>query len=288
MSKRIIYSLLGFITLVFFIVMFSNSDEKTDEFSKKVKISLREVGNQLLLSNGDSTSLILPVKELDHSQYELSFQSHLLFSPDSLVTIIRRNLGKTDLSQNYRVEVIQCEDKEVAYSYEMNIDTEKTIIPCAGRVLPQRCYTVQFEFLDKKEGWLNKQIFLYVFIFLVFLLLQFFLHKRKSPKEPIDKNQNYSSIGRFHFYPEQNKLVKEAIEIALSNKECELLEILVANPNQVLKREDLMKRVWEDNGVFVGRSLDTYISKLRKKLQDDDSIKITNVHGVGYKLEISR
>ncbi len=88
------------------------------------------------------------------------------------------------------------------------------------------------------------------------------------------------------FYPEQNKLVKEADEISLSKKECELLEIFVANPNQVLKREDLTKRVWEDNGVFVGRSLDTYISKIRKKLQEDDSIKITNVHGVGYKLEI--
>jgi DNA-binding response OmpR family regulator len=47
-----------------------------------------------------------------------------------------------------------------------------------------------------------------------------------------------------------------------------------------------MKRVWEDNGVFVGRSLDTYISKLRKKLLADDAIKLTNIHGVGYKLEI--
>ena len=50
--------------------------------------------------------------------------------------------------------------------------------------------------------------------------------------------------------------------------------------------EKINKKVWEDNGVFVGRSLDTYISKLRKKLQDDDRIKITNIHGVGYKFEI--
>ena len=52
------------------------------------------------------------------------------------------------------------------------------------------------------------------------------------------------------------------------------------------RTEDLTKKVWEDNGVFVGRSLDTYISKLRKKLQTDESIKLTNVHGVGYKLEL--
>ena len=94
-------------------------------------------------------------------------------------------------------------------------------------------------------------------------------------------------LGSFRFYPAQNKLVKEAIEIPLSKKECELLEIFVARPNQVIKRDELTKRVWEDNGVVVGRSLDTYISKLRKKLIEDKTIKLTNVHGVGYKLEIA-
>jgi DNA-binding response OmpR family regulator len=72
----------------------------------------------------------------------------------------------------------------------------------------------------------------------------------------------------------------------LSKKECELLVIFVKNPNKIIKREELTKKVWEDNGVIVGRSLDTYISKLRKKLQGDDSIKLTNIHGVGYKLEV--
>ena len=80
--------------------------------------------------------------------------------------------------------------------------------------------------------------------------------------------------------------MKEAIEINLSKKECELLAIFIAKPNQIIKRDELTKKVWEDNGVFVGRSLDTYISKLRKKLKDDTSIKLTNVHGIGYKLEI--
>ena len=94
------------------------------------------------------------------------------------------------------------------------------------------------------------------------------------------------SIGQYKFYPEQNKLVKAATEISLSKKECELLALFVANPNKIIKRDELTKKVWEDHGVFVGRSLDTYISKLRKKLQEDASIKLTNVHGVGYKLEV--
>ena len=81
-------------------------------------------------------------------------------------------------------------------------------------------------------------------------------------------------------------MVKEAEEISLSKKECELLEIFITNSNQVVKRSELKKRVWEDKGVIVGRSLDTYVSKLRKKLQEDQNIKLINVHGIGYKLVV--
>lgn len=104
---------------------------------------------------------------------------------------------------------------------------------------------------------------------------------------PAQSPTEHSKFGSFQFYPDQNKLIKEAQEITLSKKECEILQIFVANPNQIIKREELTKKVWEDNGVFVGRSLDTYISKLRKKLKGDDSIKLTNVHGVGYRLDLN-
>ena len=86
--------------------------------------------------------------------------------------------------------------------------------------------------------------------------------------------------------PKRNKLIKEAIEISLSKKECELLTIFMEQPNQLIKRDELTKKVWEDHGVFVGRSLDTYVSKLRNKLKEDTSVRLINIHGVGYKLEI--
>ena len=110
--------------------------------------------------------------------------------------------------------------------------------------------------------------------------------KTKIPTKPLKKDEHYLEIGSFKFYPTQNKLVKAAQEIGLSKKECELLSIFIEKPNEIIKRDELIKRVWEDNGVFVGRSLDTFISKLRKKLSEDTSIKLTNVHGVGYKLEV--
>ena len=288
MSKKKIYLYTVLIILVIAALLFDKTKETNDSFSEHVKVSMREVGNQLLLTNQDSTSLILPVKELVDFNYELSFENEITFEPNTLVNIIASTFSKTELSNHYRVEVLQCADHEVAYSYQVNVEEEQTIIPCQGRYLPEACYTIEIKFTNRVIPFFNRQtwLFLLVFISLAFLI-QFLLSRKKTSMSAMNVDEDFTALGRFRFYPEQNKLVREAEEIGLSKKECELLEIFVANPNQIIKRDELTKRVWEDNGVFVGRSLDTYISKLRKKLKDDDAIKLVNVHGIGYKLEIS-
>ncbi len=287
MSKRKIYSYSVLIIIVFFMWIFSNSDEKNEDFTESVKVSLREVGNQLLLINKDSTSLVLPVVELSKRKYKVSFQNNLNLEPSNLVLLIKNSFHKSSLPKHYRVEVIQCSDNEVAYSYEIKNLYENDIVPCAGRILPESCYIIELKFTNQPAVFYNKQLFLYLLIFLVIIFfIYFFFNKKKQVEINEMTNVNYEAIGSFQFYPEQNKLVKKSKEISLSKKECELLAIFVANPNQIIKRDELTKKVWEDNGVFVGRSLDTYISKLRKILKEDDSIKLTNVHGVGYKLEI--
>ncbi len=293
MRRKINYGLAALAIVVFIAWMGTSSDETEREFSESVKIALREVGHQLLLANQDSTSLVLPIIDLEASIYQLSFQKELSIAPDSLVAIIKRTIQKATLSEFYIVEVVQCVDKEVAYSFRVMNEYDKSIIPCKGRELPETCYTIKIRFIKGATSFFNKQTLLYLFIGLVFVLFISIFYKRKSPKisEEIQPNNQtdpstYTAIGTYKFYATQNKLVKEAVEISLSKKECELLAIFVAHPNQIIKRDELTKRVWEDHGVFVGRSLDTYISKLRKKLKEDTSIKITNVHGVGYKLEI--
>ncbi len=285
MSRRTIYSFVVLIIVLLLTGILSGLRENNTEFSEMAKISLRDVGNQLLLTNQDSTSLVLPVLELEKSKYQLSFQQQLSFEPNNLVSIVAASFKKATLPEHYRVEVIQCADQEVAYSYAMSVTEESTIIPCAGRSLPENCYIVEVKF-TKRTAFSSTPTIIYAIIIFVFLIIQFFFYKRKQTKIAKESNEIYASLGSYQFYPDQNKLVKAAVEINLSRKECELLEIFVANPNHIIKRDELEKRVWEDNGVVVGRSLDTYISKLRKKLQDDDSIKLTNVHGIGYKLEI--
>ncbi|MBL6447968.1 winged helix-turn-helix transcriptional regulator [Fulvivirga sp. 29W222] len=72
----------------------------------------------------------------------------------------------------------------------------------------------------------------------------------------------------------------------LSGKEADLLYLLYSSENQTLKREYILKVVWGDEGDYVGRTLDVFISKLRKKLVADTSLKIINIRGIGYKFVI--
>lgn len=286
MSKRIIFRICGLIIVLFSIWMLILSEENEDLFSERVKVSLRDVGNKLLLSHQDSTSLIEPIIVLDKNKYQLSFQRPLSFEPSQLVSIINSSFQKASLPNDYLVETFQCIEQEVAYSYQILNNVENSIIPCAGRYLPESCYTIEVLFTNIETVSTGKRAGYYGLLLGGFALLFLGFYKKEHDEKLVDNQESYSSLGSFKFYPEQNKLVKQAEEISLSKKECELLEIFVASPNQIIKRDELTKKVWEDHGVFVGRSLDTYISKLRKKLEEDDSIKITNVHGVGYKLEL--
>lgn len=271
---------------LFVVITLFTSCTVNKNFSERVKVSLRNVGHQLLLSNEDTTSLVLPVQQLSKSTFKLSFQNNLEIEPGGLVTLVNRSFKKSSFPTNYILEVKNCDDEEVVYSYEMQKKEEKAIIPCKGRTLPTNCYFIEVQFL-KTSTSNNNQFIFYGLLFLIIVLVGVVYQKKRKNKTATTNNlSNVVSLGIFEFYPEQHKLVKQAVEISLSKKECELLEIFISRPNEIIKREELTKRVWEDNGVVVGRSLDTYISKLRKKLQDDTSIKITNIHGVGYKLEI--
>ncbi|WP_103070635.1 winged helix-turn-helix domain-containing protein [Aquimarina sediminis] len=283
-STSLFGALIG-VTFLFFGC--SESERQKEEFTEIVKIALRDAGNQLLLANKDSTSLVLPVVLLENSKYQLSFENEFSFDPADLVSIIKESFQKAGLPKQYSVEVLQCFDREVPFSYLIRNNTHKDIIPCRGRILKDGCYSIEVHFNHRtSSSSFNWQNMVFVSLALVVIFLLLFLYKQKQSKENKALKEDYIRIGSFQFYPEQHKLIKQFVEINLSKKECELLEIFVARPNQTIKRDELVKKVWEDNGVIVGRSLDTYISKLRKKLKDDDTIRFINVHGVGYKLEI--
>jgi hypothetical protein len=102
-------------------------------------------------------------------------------------------------------------------------------------------------------------------------------------KDPVPE---LPSLGKFLFDVAGQRLLLESEVIGLTDKECKVLELLNRSFGELILRETLMQKVWIDEGVFTGRSLDMFISRLRKKLSGDPSLKISNVHGKGYKLEV--
>ena len=103
---------------------------------------------------------------------------------------------------------------------------------------------------------------------------------------PTRADQKYLfSIGKYTFDYHNQLLTIKGKSIKLTNKEARLLKIMVQHKNQVIERDVIMKTIWEDEGYFVARSMDVFISKLRKYLADDSTVRISNVHGVGYRLD---
>jgi DNA-binding response OmpR family regulator len=111
--------------------------------------------------------------------------------------------------------------------------------------------------------------------------------RKKEAAASISGNTDYIQLGYFQFYTGDSILKIENKTISLSEKETKALKIFAENINQVVEREKLMKEIWEDEGIVViSRNVDVLVSKLRKKLCDDSSIKIMNVPGRGYKFII--
>jgi len=99
-----------------------------------------------------------------------------------------------------------------------------------------------------------------------------------------NKERTSYKIGSFVFDTQKQVLVKGDEVTKLTTKECELLSLLCANVNEVLQRDFALKTIWIDDNYFNARSMDVYITKLRKHLKGDDAVEILNVHGKGYKL----
>lgn len=94
-------------------------------------------------------------------------------------------------------------------------------------------------------------------------------------------------IGKFVFNSKLRTLTSGDDEKKLSPKEAQLLELLVANPNALISREMALKKIWGNDDYFTARSMDVYITKLRKFLSEDPRLNIKNIHGAGFQLIIS-
>jgi DNA-binding response OmpR family regulator len=107
--------------------------------------------------------------------------------------------------------------------------------------------------------------------------------KRSGGADEVDENKHYT-IASFNFDPNSQVLERGKEIIHLTSKESHLLKVLCQNRNQTLQREVALKMIWGDDTYFNARSMDVYVSKLRKHFKSDQNIEIVNIHGKGFKL----
>jgi DNA-binding response OmpR family regulator len=117
------------------------------------------------------------------------------------------------------------------------------------------------------------------------LILKIEIFLNRSQKN-IEKSYNKYIIGSFEFEFENYSLKNDKKQITLTEREASLLKLFLDNVNTVLKREKILTSLWGNDDYFSGRSLDVFISRLRKILKEETSVKIENIPRIGFKMVI--
>jgi DNA-binding winged helix-turn-helix (wHTH) protein len=284
----------AFLLIATSVALCFKADDTDFTLAKKI-IVMRNIGHEVLLSSGDSSSRVLPVDITGENQYLIRFENAFQFTPDSIVRIIRQAVENYKLPSDYIVNVIECESDQVIYGFGVLKSEQTDVVACKGRTQPKTCYSIKITFRDtdlsaKKKDYLLGAGGGLTALMLILSGLRISARQKRSSggsEKPTLAAADVILIGNYQFYTDHRYLEYDEEQIELSDKESKVLFLLARNPNQLVERADLQK-VWEDEGVIVGRSLDMFISKLRKKLEHDLNVRLVNVHGKGYKLEVNK
>jgi hypothetical protein len=260
----------------------------SDDFDiARREVLLRRIGDELLTQSGDRTSRVLPVEKISENEYRIRFEHELTFQPDSLVNTTRRLLAKDPLAADYVVGVLKCGSAGVAYGFAVSGNKKNDIIPCRGRKQPRACYMINVKFKQTGINAITKGYLLGGLPLLAFFGFVFLTSVKPRRALPGGQHTRTFTFGSFLFDAQERQLIINKKTVDLTGTETRLLLIFASSPNETIARSRLQKEIWEDEGVIVGRSLDMFISKLRKKLEPDPNINIVVIRGKGYRLEIS-
>ena len=289
MMKKIFIACCSLVCLLC-IMAFVQTGSKEPVDDEKI-IALRNVGHKLLQQFGDFASNLPPVKKLNGNTFQIQFAHPLTFIADSLVATVDAFFTRQGLHGQYLVKVINSTSGETIYTYQVFDKPDKSIIPCLGRDQPSGAYivTVTFGGQAALAGLSKSYFFPAVGLVLSLSSIAIVLFYNKRTKAiAVAAGEHTIAIGGYAFYIDRGILKHNNANIHLTAKELKVLKMFALRPNVIIERQELVKNIWEDEGLVVGgRSLDVFVSKLRKKLGGDPAVNIVNAHGLGYKLQVA-
>ncbi|MFD2935894.1 winged helix-turn-helix domain-containing protein [Spirosoma flavum] len=286
----VVIAVLGASLLFTQFVWLAPAVNKADKFlfAKKVNLALRRTAHHLLIEKGDSTSRILPVKQLNATTFLVRLEHP--FDYNRLPALLQQSLAIHKITDNYDVSVLNCVDGELQLGYNFLDLTERNEVPCGGRKQEPGCYTLQVTF-NTAETHSQQAATLWPWALGFLLVGGAYIAWRKSTlpapaTSTTEAVEGVIQIGQTTFNVSNQSLNIAGLTYTLTYRETKLLDLFSRHPNQLLERDFILKSVWEDEGIIVGRSVDVFVSRLRKLLQPDPTIRIVAVHGVGYRLDI--
>ena len=284
--RKYLFGLLALLFMAAIFMAFSKDDSDDFDIARR-EVLLRRIGHEILLQSGDSTSRVLPVKKIAENEYQISFENELTFQTDSLVNTTQRLLAKDPFANDYVVNVLNCGNSSVAYGYAISKNKKDDIVACIGRRQPVACYMINIKFKPNSITTATNKYFLGGLSLLAFVGFVFLRSVKPKSDLPKDDHNQIFTFGSVVFDAQKRQLLINKETIDLTGTETRLLLIFALSPNETIERSRLQKELWEDEGVIVGRSLDMFISKLRKKLELDPNSNIVVIRNKGYKLEVS-
>jgi hypothetical protein len=256
------------------------------ERADKINLALRRTADKLLLASGDSVSRIPAVEKINDHTWRITLDHP--FEYKRLPPILQASLDIYGIRQSYEVTVRQCETSVIDLGYHQQDFVRDSMVPCGTREAPPGCHYIEVMFSGESRshssGWLAGGFLLAAAAGLLGLLR---LSRRRinKPDPSPDDAAEWLSFGKSRIHISSPVLESGGHRIELTYREAKLLRLFATQPGKLLERDRILSQVWEDEGVQVGRSVDVFVSRLRKKLVHDPTVAIVAVHGVGYKLE---
>lgn len=260
-------------------------------FAESVNLAMRRAVHQLKLQNGDSVSTVKSVQQIDATSFSIELDQ--VFDYAELPQLLQQSFDLHKIEKSYNVSVLDCGSDKILLGYSYLDLASKEGVPCAGRTKEPGCYILRVSFLpEEKTGGSTGTWWLIPAGVLLSGLGFVAWRKSGQPEQIVSKTEEATSDSRIRFGVSQLDMSNLMLYSGdkkhnLTYREAKLLRLFVCHQNQIIERDFILKAVWEDEGITVGRSVDVFVSRLRKLLSEDTSLKIAAVHGIGYRMEVS-
>ncbi|MEO9871583.1 winged helix-turn-helix domain-containing protein [Ekhidna sp.] len=242
------------------------------EFDHTVSVALYNVA--------DTMSEQASVEKVSSNYFYVTTNSS--FSSKTIDTLIQKEFSARNLSLDYEIGVYNAKDDSLVHGKYVKADLPAQIkndYQESDEVIKN--FAVLF---PTRKSFLVSQMDVWVLVTLVLVLI----FSSYFPSFFSSKNSTQIRLGKtcLDFHNQQLKV--NDLSYRLTYKENKILQLFFENPNEVIEREVFLERVWQRDGFFTARSMDVFISKIRKYLSNDQSIKIENLRSIGYRLHVSR